>query len=128
MTFFESLTKPSWIPPDWLFPVAWFTLWALQAVAAAMLIGSERTGRAMALTLLAVQFCAAVAWQAIVFGPGRLAISAWWLVAVWLLVVAAVVAAWRVRPAAGYLVAPTVIWMTVATALGFALWRLNPEA
>jgi len=30
VSFFESLNKPSWIPPDWAFPTAWFTLWALQ--------------------------------------------------------------------------------------------------
>jgi len=128
VTFFESLTKPSWMPPDWAFPTAWFALWALQAVALVMLVNSNRPGRSLALALLAAQFVTAVAWQAVVFGPGRLTLSAWWLVAVLVLVVATVVASWRVRPLAGLLVAPTIAWMSVATTLGFALLRLNPEA
>lgn len=128
MTFFESLSKPSWMPPDWAFPTAWFTLWALQAAALFMLVNSNRPGRSLALALLAAQFVTAVAWQAVVFGPGRLTLSAWWLVAVLILVVAAVGAAWRVRPLAGLLIAPTIAWMSVATTLGFTLLQLNPDA
>lgn len=126
MTFFESLAKPSWIPPDWAFPTAWFTLWFLQAIAVALLIASEREGREIALGFLAAQFIVAVAWQAIVFGPGRLVLAAWWLVATLVLVVIAVITAWRVERLAGLLIAPTIVWMSIATTLGFSLLRLNP--
>lgn len=126
MTFFESLNKPGWIPPDWAFPTAWFSLWALQAVALLFLIDSERPGKTVALGLLATQFLTAIAWQAWVFAPGRLTVAAWWLVAVLVLVVLAVIAAWRVSRVAGLLIAPTIAWMSVATLLGFALDRLNP--
>ncbi len=128
MTFFESLAKPEWIPPNWAFPAAWFTLWALQALALAVLLSSDRPGRTLALGLLATQFVTAVLWQAVVFGPGRLTLAAWWLAAVLLLVIAATVSAWRVSAVAGALVAPTIVWVSVATALGFSLQRLNPGA
>lgn len=126
--FFDSLAKPQWIPPDWAFPVAWFTLWALQAVAALLLVASERPGRTVALSLLVLQFVAAVAWQAAVFGPGRLALSAWWLLGVLALVAAAAAASWRVSVVAALLVSPTIVWMMVAATLGFTLWKLNPGA
>ena len=128
MSFFESLTKPSWIPPDWAFPTAWFTLWTLQAIALGSLVTSERPGRGLAVGLLAAQFVTAVAWQAVVFGEGRLRLAAWWLVGVLLLVVAATISAWRVSWQAGTLIAPTIVWTSVATALGFALLDLNPGA
>lgn len=128
MTFFESLVKPSWIPPDWAFPAAWFTLWALQAVGLAVLLGSERSGKTLAIGLLAAQFVTAVAWQAVIFAPGRLAFSAWWLLGVLVLVIAAALSALRVSWLAGVLIAPTIAWMSVATTLGFTLSRLNPGA
>ena len=128
MTFFESLVKPSWIPPDWAFPAAWFTLWALQAVGLAVLLGSERSGKTLAIGLLAAQFVTAVAWQAVIFAPGRLAFSAWWLLGVLVLVIAATLSALRVSWLAGALIAPTIAWMSVATTLGFTLSRLNPGA
>jgi tryptophan-rich sensory protein len=128
VTFFESLTKPDWIPPDWAFPVAWFTLWALQAAALVILVANDRPGRNLAVGLLVAQFVTAVAWQAVVFGPGRLGLAAWWLLCVLVLVVAATVTAWRVSAIAGALIAPTIVWCSVATALGFSLLRLNPGA
>jgi len=128
VSFFESLMKPSWIPPGWAFPTAWFTLWTLQALALGSLITSERPGRGLAVGLLAAQFVTAVAWQAVVFGEGRLRLAAWWLVGVLLLVVAATISAWRVSWQAGALIAPTIVWTSVATALGFALLDLNPGA
>ena len=128
MTFFDSLTKPNWIPPDWAFPAAWFTLWALQAAALVILVTNDRPGRNLAIGLLVAQFVTAVAWQTVVFGPGRLGLAAWWLLCVLALVVAATVAAWRVSGIAGVLIAPTIAWCSVATALGFSLLRLNPGA
>ena len=128
MTFFESLTKPDWIPPDWAFPTVWFTLWALQIAALFVLVDSDRSGKLLAAGLLAAQFVTAVLWQAVVFGPGRLTLAAWWLVAVMVLVIASTAAAWRVSALAGALVAPTIVWVSVATVLGFSLLRLNPGA
>ena len=128
MTFFESLTLPSWIPPDWAFPAAWFTLWALQAFAVLILVASENPGRFLALGLLATHFIGAVAWQAVIFAPGRLDFGAWWLFAVLVLVIGATAAAWRVSTTAALLIAPTIVWMSVATTLGFSIARLNPGA
>ena len=128
MTFFESLTLPSWIPPDWAFPAAWFTLWALQAAAVAILVSSDNSGRSLALGLLATHFIGAVAWQALIFAPGRLDFGAWWLFGVLVLVILATIAAWRVAPLAGLLIAPTIVWMSVATTLGFSIASLNPGA
>ncbi len=128
MTFFESLNTPSWMPPDWAFPAAWFTLWALQAVAVFVLVASDNEGKQVALGLLGAHFVTAVAWQAVIFGPGRLVFGAWWLLGVLILVVAATGAAFRTEPLAGALIAPTIIWMSVATTLGFTLARLNPGA
>lgn len=128
MTFFESLAKPAWIPPDWAFPAAWFTLWTLQAIALVVLVSGGREGRETAIGFLVAQFVVAVLWQSVVFGPGRLALAAWWLLGVLVVVVIAVIVAWRVDWRAGLLIAPTIVWMSVATALGFSLLRLNPGA
>jgi translocator protein len=128
MTFFESLTKPSWIPPNWMFPVAWFSLWALQAGALMRLTGSSSPHRRLALGALVAQFLLAILWQSAIFGPGRLLLAAWWLVLVLAAVVVAVVLAWRADRVAAALIAPTIVWVSVATFLGWSLYRLNPGA
>jgi translocator protein len=124
--FYESLTKPSWVPPDWAFPAAWFTLWALQAIALFRLLGAPDTGaRRAALASLAGQFIVAIMWQAVIFGPGRLLFAAWWLVGVLIAVIGAVILAWRIDRIASVLIMPTIAWMSVATTLGWSLYRLN---
>lgn len=129
MSFYEGLSKPSWVPPDWAFPAAWFSLWALQVVAVVRLAGTAPGPRRnAALAALALQFVVAVAWQAAVFGPGRLLLAAWWLVGLLVAVVAAVAACALADRLAAALVAPTIAWVSVATALGWSLYRLNPGA
>jgi tryptophan-rich sensory protein len=32
---------------------------------------------------------------------------------------------WRMKPLAGWLFAPYLLWVTFAAALNFAIWRLN---
>jgi translocator protein len=128
MGFYESLVKPSWVPPDWAFPLAWFSLWALQAVALVRLAGSPSPHRRAALVSLVAQFVVAIAWQAVIFAPGRLLIAAWWLVAVIVLVVLAVALCWRADRLSAVLVAPTIVWVSVATTLGWSLYQLNPNA
>lgn len=116
------------MPPGWAFPAAWFTLWALQALAVVVLLASNNDGKSLALGLLATHFVGAVAWQAVIFAPGRLDFGAWWLLGVLVLVILATIAAWRVQPLAGALIAPTIVWMAVATTLGFTIASLNPGA
>jgi translocator protein len=129
MSFFESLAKPSWIPPDWVFPTAWLSLWVLQAASLVRLVGLPASPKQRgAVVLLVAQFVAAIAWQGAVFGPGRLRLAAIWLTMVLALVVLAVAATWRADRVAGLLVAPTIVWVTIATTLGWELLRLNPNA
>jgi len=133
MDFYNSLIKPSWTPPDWVFPAMWFTLWTLQAVAVIVMLASERDGassnaKRVAVAVFVAQFVISIAWQAVVFGPGRLALAAVWLVGATTLVLITVVLFGRISRVAGLLMAPTFAWMCVATALGWTLWKLNPAA
>jgi tryptophan-rich sensory protein len=131
VSFFQSLVKPSWIPPDWVFPTVWFSLWALQGFALIRLLGASTaspTIRRIAIGMMIAQFVAAVAWEALIFGPGRLRLAAVWLTIVLILVIVAVAAAGRVDRLAALLVAPTLVWVSVATVLGWSLYRLNPTA
>ena len=46
--------------------------------------------------------------------------------ALWLAVLATLLAFWRVRPLAGALLVPYLAWVAYATALTWAVWRANP--
>lgn len=49
------------------------------------------------------------------------------IVLLWVLIVATIVLFWRVRPAAGALLVPYLLWVSFAAGLNYSLWQLNPQ-
>lgn len=43
------------------------------------------------------------------------------------LIVATLIAFWRVRPAAGMLLVPYLLWVAFAAVLNYSVWQLSPQ-
>ena len=126
--WYASLRKPRWTPPNWLFPVAWTTLYLCMSVAAARVAGMAGTGVEVgqALALWALQIALNTLWTPVFFGLRRMGGGLVVLVLLWLAVAATLVAFWQIDLIAGLLFLPYLAWVTVAGALNFTVWRLNP--
>ncbi len=125
-TWYEALRKPGWTPPAAAFGPVWTVLYIAMGVAA-WLVWRERgfAGAAAPLALFAAQLALNLAWTAIFFGlraPGAAFAE---IVILWALILATVIAFWRVRPLAGALLLPYLLWVTYAAALNLAIWRMN---
>ncbi|MFK7939249.1 MAG: TspO/MBR family protein [Roseovarius sp.] len=123
--WYERLNKPSWTPPNWLFPVAWTTLYVCMSYAGALAAVSEGNGVAMA--LWAVQIALNALWTPVFFGLRRLKLGMAVLACLWAAVFATLVAMWQVHWLAGLLFVPYLVWVSVAGALNLSVVRLNPE-
>jgi tryptophan-rich sensory protein len=75
--------------------------------------------------LFVVQLALNAAWTWLFFGLKRPGLAFADIVALWLAILAALLAFWSIRPSAGLLLAPYLAWVTYAAALNAALWRLN---
>lgn len=128
--FYGQLARPHWAPPAWLFGPVWSALYLLIAIAAWLVWQRHGWHRARgALALFVVQLGANALWSWLFFawrlgGPAFAEI-----VILWLLIVATLVAFWRlrVRLAAG-LMLPYLAWVSFAVVLCHAIWQLNPDA
>jgi tryptophan-rich sensory protein len=49
------------------------------------------------------------------------------MVGLWLSVAATMLAFFQVDPVAGWLFVPYLVWVSIASALNFSVWRMNPE-
>lgn len=127
-SFYGQLVQPAWAPPPWLFGPVWTALYALMAIAAWLVWreGGFRTHR-VAFTLFFVQLAANALWSWLFFAWNLGALALAEVVLLWFLIVATVLAFWRVRPVAGMLLIPYLLWVSFAAALNFTLWRLNPQ-
>lgn len=79
----------------------------------------------LAVAVFSAHMALGIWWNRVFFGLKRIAQSVVWMLLFWLSICASIGALHRVRPAAGALMAPTIGWVTVATALNVALWRMN---
>jgi translocator protein len=64
-------------------------------------------------------------WTPLFFGAGRYGLAFLDIVALWLLIGVTVALFWRVSRPAALLLLPYWAWVTYASALNFAIWRLN---
>lgn len=130
-TWYASLNKPWFNPPDWVFPVAWTVLYAMIAVSLWRLLGarpatgSARQGWWLALAAFAAQLALNAAWTPVFFtahavGAALVVVAALLVMVLWTIRLAAPFD----RPAA-WLLAPYAAWVSFATLLNAAILRLN---
>lgn len=125
--FYAELTRPSWAPPAQIFGPVWTMLYALMAVSA-WLVWRTRgfAGARTALVLFIVQLAANALWSWLFFAWHRGSLAFVEVLVLWGLIVATVAAFHRVSRLAAILLYPYLAWVTFASALTFAVWRLNP--
>jgi translocator protein len=125
--WYRGLVKPSWTPPDVVFPVAWSLLYLAMGIAAWLVWKTAERGRArLPLTLFFGQLAINVMWSFAFFGQRSPGLGLICLGALFLAVVLTIVAFSRVSRPAGWLLLPYLLWLGYAGALNFAIWRLNP--
>jgi benzodiazapine receptor len=121
--WYETLNKPSFTPPNWLFPVAWTVLYIM--IAAAGWLVWRRSGLSAAMAVWGLGLVLNALWSYLMFGRHDIGGALVNVAALWLSIAAFIVAAWAIDHRAALLFAPYLVWVSFATVLNFAIWRLN---
>ena len=126
-TWYATLQKPSFSPPNWIFGPVWTTLYLLMGVAAFLVWrhGFERKEVKTALAIFGGQLVLNVLWSIIFFGLQNpfwafIEIIFLWLAILWMILVFHKIS----RPAA-YLLLPYILWISFASILNFSIFILN---
>lgn len=124
--WYQTLAKPSWNPPDWLFGPVWSVLYLMMAVAAWLVwrVHGWRAARP-ALTWFSIQLALNVTWSFLFFGLHRPGLAFAEIVALWLSIAATCLAFREKSVTAALLLVPYLAWTSFAVILNFTLWRLN---
>ncbi len=126
-TWYATLSKPWFTPPDWLFGPAWTTLYLLMGTAFYRVLRTtpEAAGRRFAIIVFVAHMALNAGWSIAFFGlrsPGAGLLE---LVLFWPVAVLNAFAFARVDRWAGALMIPNVLWVTFAALVNIAIWRLN---
>lgn len=126
-SFYRELALPAWAPPAWLFGPVWTVLYAMMGVAAWLVWREKGFSRARgALGVYLLQLGMNTLWSWLFFawklgGPAFVDI-----LNLLILIAIMVVAFWRVRPLAGAMIMPYLLWVAFAAWLNYTVWQMNP--
>jgi len=127
--WFDSLEKPSFMPPGWAFGVVWPILYALLGIAVAMILAEPPSPRRQAaLTLFFIQLVMNFAWSPVFFALHDIKLAKVLIFAMAALAAAAGGQFTRLRPVAGVLMVPYILWLVFAATLNATIQQLNPAA
>jgi benzodiazapine receptor len=122
-SWYQTLVKPSFNPPNWLFGPVWTILYVLIAIAGWRIWNVDRAGGANLLwwAQLALNFM----WSPAFFGLHMIGFALLIVLLMLATILAFIVAAWRQDRVAALLFVPYAAWVSFASLLNAAIWRLN---
>jgi len=124
--WYAALDKPSWNPPNWVFAPVWTLLYLLMAVAAWLVWrGAGLAGAGLALGCYLVQLAMNAAWSWLFFGEHRIGVALVEIIVLWFAIALTALLFRRHNRLAALLLVPYLLWVSYASSLNFALWRLN---
>jgi tryptophan-rich sensory protein len=126
-TFFDVLNKPSWTPPAWAFAPIWTTLYILMGIALFLVwrAGFERRDVKIAIFVFALQLILNFFWTIIFFGFKSLFGGLIEIVFLWIVILINIILFYRISKAAGILLVPYILWVTIASYLNYSVYILN---
>lgn len=125
-SWFSSLAKPQWTPPDeWILPI-WGGMFVLMGLAVWLVwMQREEPMARLGVKFFLAQLLLSLIWVTVFFGvknPGAGAIE---IVVLWLVILATFSLFWQRSKLAGLLMFPCMAWATFASYLNIMIWRLN---
>ena len=128
---FNTFMQPPLAPPAWLFPVAWTILYILMGVASYLVYRvkvnnwNERRLRILELAVFYTQLVFNFAWTLLFFNADMKYFAFGWLIAMWLMILAFILMAFKNCKVAGWLMVPYILWCTFAAYLNISIAILN---
>jgi translocator protein len=125
-TWYQTLAKPSFNPPNWIFAPVWTALYFMMAIAAwRVWRRAGLSGARAETTLFALQLVLNMVWSILFFGLRSTGAAMAEIFVLLLAILATTVVFWQRDRVAGMLFIPYAGWVAFAAVLNVALWRLN---
>ncbi|MGD9346075.1 MAG: tryptophan-rich sensory protein [Candidatus Aminicenantes bacterium] len=129
-TWYATLTKPAFNPPNWIFSPVWITLYVLMAVALFLVWrkGLQTEGVKSALLFFGMQLTLNTFWSILFFGLKMPLLAFIEIVILWDFILITVLKFKKISKPAALLLVPYLLWVSFAAVLNFFLWYLNRAA
>ena len=126
-SWFQTINKPSWNPPGWIFGPVWTTLYAMMGVALFLVWKSDSSDilKKTAIALFAVQLILNFFWSFIFFDQHQIGWALVEIIVMWIFILLTIFAFGNVSKLAAWLLVPYISWVSFATILNYSIWKMN---
>jgi tryptophan-rich sensory protein len=125
-TWYQTLNKPFFTPPNWIFGPVWISLFVLMGISLFLVWRkSDHPQFKPALLFFSVQFILNILWSAAFFGLKSPLLGLMDIILLWVAILLTILNFFKVSKVAGMLLIPYLLWVSFATLLNFFLWVLN---
>lgn len=127
-TWYPTLVKPSFNPPNWAFPVAWTTLFVFMGIAAGLVwdkIEIKKGEVQNALLFFFIQLALNALWSFLFFVLKNPMLALIEIILLWLMIYETYMKFNKIDKIAGYLFVPYLLWVSFAIILNGNIWWLN---
>ena len=124
-TLYSEVNKPLLSPPGYVFPIVWTILYILMGISSYLVYETNSWDKWKALRIYVIQLFFNFMWSIIFFGFSKYLVAFLWLLAMIVLITIMIYRFYQVRPIAGILQIPYLLWCLFAAYLNFMIYWLN---
>ena len=125
-TWYSTLNKPSFNPPNYLFGPVWSVLYILMGIGLYLILQTPKSAmRTKSIVLFAVQLILNLSWSFIFFNAQSPFAALIIIGILWIAILMMMIYFHTLSPIASYLQIPYLLWVSFATVLNTAIWILN---
>ena len=125
-TWYLTLQKPAFTPPGWLFGPVWTLLYFLMGVSFYLVWNArENKIKRFAIVVFFIQLILNVLWSLAFFGMQSITGGLIVIAALWLAIISTMYQFRQISRPAATMLFPYLAWVSFASILNYALWRLN---
>lgn len=126
-TWYPTLVKPIFNPPNWIFAPVWTLLYIMMGIAAGLVWTSDSDEKVVkkALGFFAIQLGLNALWSYLFFGLHNPLLALAEILLLWMMIFETYNQFKKINKVAGFLLIPYLAWVSFATILNASIWWLN---
>ncbi len=126
-TWYQTIEKPSWQPPNWVFGPVWTTLYIMMGIAFFLVWKDESRGRNRKLAMIfwSMQLVLNFFWSWIFFNQHELGLALAEIIVLWIFIFITIVLFGKINKIAAWLMVPYISWVSFASLLTYTIYTLN---
>ncbi|KKU45636.1 MAG: Tryptophan-rich sensory protein [Microgenomates group bacterium GW2011_GWA2_46_7] len=126
-TWYASLTKPAFSPPNWVFGPVWTLLYILMAISAYLVWRRAQFGKKSLpfWHVYSTQLALNTLWSILFFGFKFTGLAFIEILALWYFIFRSIQTGQKIDKWSAYLLYPYLAWVSFASLLNLAIWLLN---